>query len=169
MPLSFILFQLLKALIGRFQVILFIYLKCILLILTQKHVLNILNIFNHKALMTRCLQRLVWIFLWNFGCSECVFHQCLFKVVTNIIFYKCCFIKDNLQKHFFIIGWMVSCAPKKSIGQARLGFKHLYQKETHDCDPTADKVSETFVKIISATTISASQRTKLIYNFSSYL
>jgi hypothetical protein len=126
MPLIFILFQLLKALIGRFQVILFIYLKCILLILTQKHVLNILNIFNHKALMTRCLrthpfanipflcgkkkvksqhlakvsrllcrsffleifkiQRLLWIFYLNFGYSECVFHQCLFKVVTNIIF-----------------------------------------------------------------------------------
>ncbi len=33
------------------------------------------------------------------------FNNVLFKVVTKIKFYKCCFIKDHLQKPFCIIWW----------------------------------------------------------------
>jgi hypothetical protein len=32
------------------------------------------------------------------------YHQCLFKVITSLKFYK---HRDNLQKHFCIIGWCV--------------------------------------------------------------
>ncbi len=45
--------------------------------------------------------------------NELSFINVLFKVITNLKFYKRCFIKDYLQKHFFPM--MVSCAPKKSI------------------------------------------------------
>ncbi len=33
------------------------------------------------------------------------FINVLFKVITNLKFYKKCFIKDDLQKYFCIIGW----------------------------------------------------------------
>ena len=39
---------------------------------------------------------LVWIFLLFLMC----FINVLFKVITNPKFYKRCFIKDDLQKHF---------------------------------------------------------------------
>ncbi len=155
MPLSFIFFQLLKALIGRFQVILFIYLKCILLILTQKHVFN-------KALMTRCLRTHPFANI-PFLCGKkrvksqhlaksqdfwvAVFFLKLWKsrgwygfsygilVVLNVYFINVClklllilnFTSCFISSEAFLYKRMVSSAPKKSID--RLGFKNLYPRE----------------------------------------
>ncbi len=72
---------------------------------------------NHKHLteVSRLLVRglfswdlknllLVWV-SYEFLVVLTVFHQCLFKIITNLKFYKRCFIKDNLQNFFYIIGW----------------------------------------------------------------
>jgi hypothetical protein len=47
------------------------------------------------------IHKLVWIF----GCFECVSSMFCLNFITNLKFYKRCFIKDNFQKHFCIIGW----------------------------------------------------------------
>ncbi len=45
----------------------------------------------------------------NFSMEFLLFFMCfinfLFNVVTYLKFHKRCFIKDDLQKHFWIIGW----------------------------------------------------------------
>ncbi len=38
-----------------------------------------------------------------FGSFECVSTNVLFNVITNLKFYKCCFIKDDTSES--IIGW----------------------------------------------------------------
>ncbi len=48
------------------------------------------------------------------------FINVLFNIITNLKFYKRCVIKDNLQKHFCILGGV------------------LCVKEIHDCDLTVD-------------------------------
>jgi hypothetical protein len=50
------------------------------------------------------IHRLVWIFLWNLVVLKC-FINVLFKIITNLKFYKYFFIKVDLQKHFCIIGF----------------------------------------------------------------
>jgi hypothetical protein len=48
-----------------------------------------------------------WLFLMCFS-------NVLFKVITNLKFCKHCFIKDDLQNHFCMIG--LCLVPKKSVG-----------------------------------------------------
>jgi hypothetical protein len=43
------------------------------------------------------IHRLVWIFLWLFGVLN-LFHQCFVQVISNFIFYKHCFIKEDFCK-----------------------------------------------------------------------
>ncbi len=51
-------------------------------------------------------------FLMDFWSFCMCFMNVLFKAISNLKFYKCCFIKEDLHKYHR----MVSCAPKKSIG-----------------------------------------------------
>jgi hypothetical protein len=77
---------------------------------------------NHKHLakVSRLLvpQFLKFIGLYGFFYGFFLFLMCfiyvLFIVITNLKFYKRCFIKDDLQKHFFYHR-KVPCALKKSI------------------------------------------------------
>jgi hypothetical protein len=71
--------------------------------------------FADFFLETLKILRLAWIF----GCFECV-SSMFFKVITNLKFYKCCFIKEGLQMHFCIIGL---CLVRKEIH--RLGHMDL--------------------------------------------
>jgi hypothetical protein len=56
-------------------------------------------------------------FPMDFWLFEMYFISVLFKFITNFQFYKRCFIKDNLQKHFFIIDWCL-VRERKSGGWA---------------------------------------------------
>jgi hypothetical protein len=61
-----------------------------------------------------------------FVCFECVLAK-FYLVITNLKFYKPCFIKDNLQqKHLCIKGW---CLVRQRNPQARpYGFKNQSMK-----------------------------------------
>ncbi len=66
-------------------------------------------------------------FQMDFGCIECVASIFLFKVISNLKFYKHCFIKDGLQKNFFTIGWFLVHQRKP---QARpKGFNNLQPRQ----------------------------------------
>ncbi len=75
-----------------------------------------------------------------------VFINVLFKVITNLNFYKHCFIKDDLQK-YFVSQDGVLCA--KEIYRP-YGYKNLYPRKkptSHNCDSIADKVSRLLPKL----------------------
>jgi hypothetical protein len=56
--------------------------------------------------------------------SGMFFIDVLFKVITNLKFYKRCFIKDDLQKYFCTTGWcLLSLLCTKEI--PRLGTMDL--------------------------------------------
>jgi hypothetical protein len=44
-------------------------------------------------------------FSYGFLVVSDMFHQCFLKFISNPKFYQCCFVTDDLQKHFCIIGW----------------------------------------------------------------
>ncbi len=52
------------------------------------------------------IHRLVWIY----GCLVVLNVLSMFYLKLNYLlilnFYKCCFIKNDLQKHFYIVGWL---------------------------------------------------------------
>jgi hypothetical protein len=62
-------------------------------------------------------------FLWIFNCFLMFFINVLFKVISNLKFYKRCFFKGDLQKHFCIIGWCLVC--QRNLYARPYGFKNL--------------------------------------------
>ena len=69
---------------------------------------------------------LVWIFLWISGWFECISSMFCLKLL-QIIHFKRCAIKDDLQKHYCFIGndRMMSCAQKKTLGPVDLKIYRL--------------------------------------------
>ncbi len=61
------------------------------------------------------------------------------EVITNLKFYKHCFVKDDLQKHFLSQDGVLFAKEIHRLGP--MVKKYKAWKETHDCDLTADKVS----------------------------
>ncbi len=93
------------------------------------------------------IHMLVWIFLWIFG-----FQRVLFKVITNLKFYKHCFITDGFQKHFWIIGW---CLERQRNPYARpYGFKIFSLDRNPRLWLDSWQSLETFAKITSVISIS---------------
>ncbi len=53
--------------------------------------------------------RLIWIFLWIFGCFEWVSSMFSINLLQTLHFTNTAFIKADLQKHFCIIWWCLVC------------------------------------------------------------
>ncbi len=66
-----------------------------------------LQTFGLRIFILRFLKSIGWYgFSYRFLVFfEISFIKVLFKVIANLKFYKRCFIKDDLQKHFCITGW----------------------------------------------------------------
>ncbi len=77
---------------------------------------------------------------WYFGCYEC------------FEFYKCCFIKDNLQKHFCVIVCVLWTKEIHRLGP--MDFKIYSFKRTPRLWLDSWQTLETFAKISSVTSIS---------------
>ncbi len=71
------------------------------------------------------IHRLVWISQWVCGCFECVSY--LF-FITGLKFYKCCFIKDDLQRSLCIIGYDGVLCDKETHSRP-YGFKNLQPRK----------------------------------------
>ncbi len=101
--------------------------------------------FGSQIFVLRFLKAIGW-YGYSYGFCLC-FNNVMFIVFTTLKFYKCCSIKDDLQKYFCIIGW---CLVRQRNPQAwPYGFKNksIAQKETHDCDSSADRISRLSPKL----------------------
>ncbi len=80
------------------------------------------------------------------------FINILFKIITNPKFYNCCFIKEDLQKHFCIIG---RCFVRQRNPWARPNVCQIYRLESNPRLWLDSWQSlEIFAKIIFVTSIS---------------
>ncbi len=100
-----------------------------------------LKTFGFRIFFLEIFKSTGWYgFPYGFWLFWMCFINFLFKFNINLKFYKRCFIKDDLQKHFFIIGW---CLVRKEIHRK----KFIAYKETHDCDSSAEKVPRLLPKL----------------------
>jgi hypothetical protein len=90
-------------------------------------------------------------FAKDFWLFEMSFIIVLFKLITKVKFYKHCFIKDNLQKHFCIIWWRL--VRQRNPSAKPYGFKNLYPRQNPQLWLNSWQSLETFTKIIFVTSI----------------
>ncbi len=109
--------------------------------------------FSLQIFFLRVWKSIDWYgFSMNFWLFWMCFINVLFKVITNLKFYKRCFIKDDLLKHFCIIGGVLCTKEIHRLGPMDLKIYSLERNPRLWLNSWQSL--ETFAKIISVTSTS---------------